>query len=123
MTLRETRRRRIPLGFHVPGLFAFVLAKGVQNQRSLRDIARDFAKLQQAMHVVCPSCSLRTSPIVIWKQADIASLHRQAMSAEYGELLDEVRQQYRRFVFTCPKCSCEGKLPENTLEGTSASCS
>lgn len=111
-------RRRKPgsrrIEFHVPRLFAGVLAKGASEQRPLEDVARDVLKLQWDLYVVCSSCGHKTSPIVIWKRGDVAPLYRLAMTTEYEELITPVRRKYRQFLFTCPKCGHEARLPEGT---------
>jgi hypothetical protein len=113
---RAGRTFEIPLGFYIPGMFAWCVRKGIQLGHPRKQIVDHFEKIQGLSRVDCPECGHEEAPVVVWTRRQIVDLYRMATSMTYSDFLAVVEQQYREFVFTCPKRGMEASFLDHTLD-------
>lgn len=109
--LKPVETRRIPVGFHVPGIFAGFLHGGIVNGHIPEKLVDDFMRFQDEGHVTCPECNL-VFPVTIWTRQDVVRLLEGAEDLTYKNLYDRIAQDYHGFIFECPSCGSKAHLSE-----------
>lgn len=95
------------VGFHIPGIIAGYIAKGVEFGRHRSTVISKTLKLQQQIRIRC--CG-NDQALTAFRAEEIGALYDLAARIPYADFLTEVETRYAKITFSCLRCGKTSQL-------------